>query len=301
MITPAMVADALRRIAPHVRRTPLAEVDVDGRRVWLKLEQLQHAGSFKFRGAVNRLLAAEPAGPVVTASGGNHGIAVALASARLERKATVFVPTTVPAAKKEAIVAAGADLREAGAFYAQAEAAARDHADTLDAVFVHPYEDPLVAAGQGTCLAEALVEQPGIDLWALAVGGGGLLAGSLAAANGRVQVAAVEPVGAPTLARAVDAGAPVRVDIDTVTASALGASTISTAALTMVQQTGTRVTQVGDDAIRDAQRRLWRDYRLHVEVAAATAFAALIRGQLDVYEAREPCILLCGANTGLGE
>ena len=289
------MAAAFERIRPYVRRTPMIELEVDGVRLWAKLEQHQRSGSFKFRGAIHCLLAADLVLPVVAASGGNHGIAVAVAAAVLGRKATVFVPATAPAAKQQAIRETGAELRAVGAVYADAEAAAREFVAGFDAVFVHPYADPVVMAGQGTCLAEALEQQPDLGSWVVAVGGGGLLAGSLAAAGDRVRVYPVEPVGAPTLARAVAAGRPVPVKIDTVTASALGATTVSPVALRMAQRAGRPVALVDDRAILAAQRLLWDDYRILVEPAGAGALAAVRSGQVPA--GAGTCVLLCGANT----
>jgi threonine dehydratase len=289
------VEQALARIQPYVRRTPLLELELDGLRFCAKLEHHQRSGSFKFRGATNRLLVADPALPVVTASGGNHGVAVALAGARLRRQVTVFVPGTSPEPKKQAIRATGARLVEAGRFYADAEAAATEFVAGIEAVFVHPYADPVVAAGQGTCLLEALEENPRIESWVVAVGGGGLLAGSLAAAGDRVRVGAVEPIGAPTLARALAAGRPVRVEVDTVTSSALGAAVISPAALAMSQAAGVEVALVDDDTILAAQHRLWHEYRVLVEPSGAAALAAVLAGKVPADPGT--CVLLCGANT----
>jgi threonine dehydratase len=289
------VAEAAERIRPHVRRTPLLELELPEGTVTAKLEHHQHGGSFKFRGAMNRLLTADPEAAVVAASGGNHGIAVALAGARLGRRVTVFVPSTAPAAKKRAIQAAGAELREAGGSYAEAEAAALLHTRDGRATFVHAYDDPLVAAGQGTCLAEARAQQPGIEHWVVAVGGGGLLAGCLAAADGEVRVTAVEPEGAPTLARAVEAGMPVRVDVNTVCASALGAAVVSARTLDMVQRTATPVVLVRDEVILQTQHRLWREHRVLVEPSGAAALAALETGRIE--QGPGTAVLLCGANT----
>ena len=292
----AEVEAAVRRIAPHVRHTPVLPVEVNGRRVWLKLEQLQHSGAFKFRGAVHTLLTADPDRPVVAASGGNHGIAVALAGARLHRDVRVYVPSTAPPAKTAAIRRTGAELVEHGTIFAEAEAAAREAAAEWGAVYVHPYDDPRVVAGQGTAALEALGQVPDMDLYVVAVGGGGLLAGSLAALGSRVRTAAVESRGSPTLAAALDAGEPVDVEVGSVTDSALGASRIADRTLRMAQSTGTEVTLVDDEAVIAAQRELWRDLRLVLEPAGAIVYAAFAAGHLDHHRARNPCLLLCGAN-----
>ena len=290
------VLDAAGRIRPHVRRTPVMRTEIAGRRAWLKLEHLQHSGAFKFRGAMTRLLAADPQQAVIAASGGNHGIAVALAGSRLERRVRVFVPTTAPEAKKAAIRRTGAQLVEEGAIFSEAEAAAREIARTHEAVYVHPYDDPLVAAGQGTAALEALTQVPGMDLFVVAVGGGGLLAGSLAALDGLLPAAAVESTGSPTLAAALAAGQPVDVAVGAITDSALGASRISARTLAMAQEAGTAVAQVDDVDVVRVQRLLWEEHRLVLEPAGAIVAAALAVGALDHYGARNPCLLLCGAN-----
>ncbi|NUT53251.1 MAG: pyridoxal-phosphate dependent enzyme, partial [Saccharothrix sp.] len=186
MTAPDVLA-AADRIRPHVRRTPLWRTEVDGRPIVFKLEHLQLTGSFKLRGALNTLLAAGSPDRVITASGGNHGLGVAKAAQLLGLHATVFVPVSAPEGKVRRIEAAGAKLIRHGDTYAEAVEAARE----VPGFYVEAYNDPLVVAGQGTVAAEVVADAPDVDVIAVAVGGGGLAAGT-ALGSGRPTVA-VEP------------------------------------------------------------------------------------------------------------
>src|ERR1700735_5905532 len=176
-VAPEDYTAAARRIAPYVRRTPLITVRTDGREVSLKLEHLQAAGVFKIRGALNALLARREDGQqdasVVTASGGNHGLGVAIAARWLGIPATVYVPATVPDIKASRIAAAGAEVVKTGRVYADAERAAREFAVGQGRFYVHAYDDPAVVAGQGTLAGEIAGELPGCDVGAVPVGGRG--------------------------------------------------------------------------------------------------------------------------------
>jgi threonine dehydratase len=282
---------AAARIAPYVRHTPVLRAVADGRPVSFKLEHLQVAGVFKIRGALNALLVAQPA-QVVTASGGNHGLGVATAARWLGVPATVFVPATVPEVKARRIAAAGADVVKTGSVYAEAEQAARDFAARRRLQFVHAYDDPAVVAGQGTVGLEILQDIPDCDTVAVPVGGGGLLAG-VSGAIAPVRCAGVEPEGCPTLHAAVAAGEPVEVGADSVAASALGASRIGDLALAAYRDGRVALALVSDAQILAARDRLWEDFRLAVEPAAATVFAAWLSGQVP---GENPCLVLSGAN-----
>ncbi len=283
---------AAGRIAPYIRRTPVLQASADGRPVALKLEHLQVTGVFKIRGALNGLLTAQPA-RVVTASGGNHGLGVATAAAWLGVPATVYVPATVPRAKARRIAATGADVVETGSVYADAERAAREFAAREGLYYVHAYDDPAVVAGQGTVGLEIIGALPGCDVVAVPVGGGGLLAG-VSGAVAPVRVVAVEPAGCPTLHAAVEAGEPVEVGADSVAASALGAGRIGGLALAAYRASPVSLALVSDEAILAARDRLWEEFRLAVEPAAATVFAAWLSGQVP---GDNPCLVLTGANT----
>ncbi|MGD9989673.1 serine/threonine dehydratase [Pseudonocardia sp.] len=287
-LSSADVTAAATRIAPHVRRTPLFVTELDGRPLLLKLEHLQRSGSFKMRGATNALLAGERPDRVVTASGGNHGLGVATAAARLGIPATVFVPGSVPEAKARRIEAAGAKLVRHGATYADAAAAA--HAEP--GRYLHAYDQPEVVAGQGTVAAEIVAAAPEVDAIVVAAGGGGLAAGTTLAAAGRRTVT-VEPEHCRAVHAALAAGAPVDVGIDSVAASALGATRIGDLAFELLTAAAAVALLVSDAEIVAARDLLWEEFRLRVEPAAAAPFAAWLAGRVP---GERPCLVLCGAN-----
>lgn len=291
--TTADVATAAATVRPYVRHTPLLRTEVDGRTVLLKLEHLQRSGSFKLRGATNALLSGDRPERVVTASGGNHGLAVATAAATVGVPATVFVPETVPAAKARRIEAAGARLMRHGQTYAEAAAAAVAEADRPGNRYVHAYDDPAVVAGQGTAAAEIIAEAPEIDAVLVAAGGGGLAAGTALAIGQRTTVTC-EPEGCCCLHRALAAGEPVDSPVDSVAASALGATRAGELALGVLRSARTLSVLVSEEQLIAARQRLWEEFRLAVEPAAAVPFATWLAGQVP---AQRPCVVLCGANT----
>src|SRR4051794_31291671 len=278
-----------------------------GLQVTLKLEQLQHTGSFKARGALNRVHAAAergelgPAG-VVAASGGNAGLAVAYAAAREGVPARVYVPTTAPAVKVARLRELGADVVQVGDRYALAYEAAVAHAEAVGALFCHAYDQPEICAGQGT-LALELHEQlgGGVDTVLVAVGGGGLMAGVAAALEGRARVVGVEPSTVPTFAEAVAAGKPADVPVSGVAADALGATRLGTIAWAVAGRTGVRSVLVDDADVVVARRLLWEQHRLAVEHAAATVVAALQSGSYLPGRGERVAAVLCGANTSLDD
>lgn len=293
------VERAAERIAGHVRRTPIVAVTLDGIAMWLKLEQLQVTGSFKARGATNALLALRggAATRVVTASGGNHGLGVAYAARAAGLEAVVVVPSTVPSAKADLLAELGATVLREGDEYAEAEATARAIAAIEDVPFVHPFEDPAVVAGQGTLALEVLADVgDACDAIVVAVGGGGLLAGTCAAAAGEIAIWGVEPEGIPTMHAALREGRPVAVAVDSIAASSLGARRTAPLNLDIVRDAGARMALVGDAQIVAAQRRLWEECRIVVEPGGAAALAGVLGGQV---EAAAPCVVLCGANVGV--
>ena len=291
-LSPDDVSTAAQRIRPYVRRTPLLDVEIDGRRVLLKLEHLQRSGSFKLRGALNALLSAPSGLHVVAASGGNHGLAVATAASLLGVPATVHVPETVPAAKARRIEATGARLVKRGANFAEAAVIAREAATAPDRLFVHPYDDPAVVAGQGTVGAEVVADAPETDVLAVAVGGGGLAAG-IALSVGERRLVGVEPEGCRCLYDALAAGEPVDSPVDSVAASATGASRVGAVPFGVLTEHGALSVLVSDEQILDARDLLWEECRIAVEPAAALPLAAwragLVPGDL-------PCLVICGAN-----
>ncbi|WIX81179.1 serine/threonine dehydratase [Amycolatopsis carbonis] len=293
--TPADVAAAANRIRPHVRRTPQLRTEIDGRPVVFKLEHLQRSGSFKLRGAVNALLAGPAPRRVVTASGGNHGLGVATAAQALGLPAVVYVPESVPAAKAAGIEAAGAKLIRHGATYAEAAAAALAVGDEPGTRYLPAYDDPDVVAGQGTVTAEVVADDPDVDAVVVAVGGGGLAAGTALAADRR-RVFAVEPERCQALHAALEAGQPVDVTLDSVAASALGATRVGEVPFRILNAPNVTSVLVSDAELLAARDRLWSEFRLAVEPAAAVPLAAWLAGRVP---AARPCFVLCGANTSI--
>lgn len=290
--SPHDVREAAERIRPHARRTPLLDLEIDGRRVLLKLEHLQRSGSFKLRGALNAMLGGPPAEHVVAASGGNHGLAVATAASLLGVPATVHVPESVPEAKARRIRAAGARLVAHGANFAEAASAAVTTAAAPGHRFLHPYDDPDVVAGQGTVAAEIVADAPDADTVVVAVGGGGLAAGTALAAGGRT-VVGVEPEGCRCLHDALAAGVPVDSRVDSVAASATGATRVGRVPFAVLGSHGVTSVLVGDEEILHARDRLWEECRIAVEPAAAAPFAAWLAGRVP---GELPCLVVCGAN-----
>ncbi|UWP84632.1 threonine/serine dehydratase [Dactylosporangium fulvum] len=289
------VEAAARRIDGYIRHTPSYEVSPG---LWFKLELLQHSGSFKARGAFNRILSAReagqlPAAGVVAASGGNAGLGVAFAAARLGVPAEVFVPVTTPTPKVAKLRELGAVVHQHGREYAEAHAASTIRVAETGALFVHAYDQPEIVAGQGTLA----LELPKADTVLVATGGGGLVGGISAALAGRARVVAVEPVGAPTLHEALAAGRPVDVPVDSIAADSLGARRIGTIAYALAVRHETQSLLVTDDAIVEARRRLWDKYRIVVEHGAAAACAALDTGAYVPAADERVVVVLCGANT----
>lgn len=273
--------------------------------LWLKCEFMQHTGSFKARGALNRVLSAredgelDPGVGIVVASGGNAGLANAYAAAHVGVPATVFVPESAPRVKVDRIRRYGADVRRVGTEYAHAYDAAVRHAEDVGAVFCHAYDQPAIAAGAGTLALEVLEDQPTVDVVVVAVGGGGLLAGVLAGLDGRARVVAVEPRSIPTLNTALAQRRPVDVAVSGVAADSLGARRIGDICWDVVDRNPVTSVLVSDDDIVAARTALWNDFRIAAEHGGATAFAAL-RSQRYVPEPGERvAVVVCGANTDL--
>ncbi|NBJ10269.1 threonine/serine dehydratase [Microvirga arsenatis] len=302
-ITRAEIEQAHARIAPHVRRTPLLHVGQafghDGP-VSLKLEFLQHAGSFKTRGAFNTLLSMPvPAAGVAAASGGNHGAAVAYAARRLGVKARIFVPEISSPAKIAVIRSHGAEVVIGGARYADAQEACDAYVAESGALRIHPFAAESTMIGQGTAALEWEQDGPALDTVLVAVGGGGLIGGVASWWAGRVKVVGVEPEGSRALHAALEAGGPVDVEIDSVAADSLGAKNTGDLVYDICRKSVDHVALVTDAAIRDAQRALWRDYRIASEPGGAAALAALISGAYKPRSGERIGVLLCGANVEL--
>ena len=286
------VRAAAERIAPHARHTPVMRTELDGRPLTLKLEHLQRTGAFKLRGALNALLGGEPTDRVITASGGNHGLGVATAASILGVRATVYVPETIPEAKAAPLEATGAEIVRIGEHYAVASEAARERADSEGARYLHAFDDALVVAGQGTIGLEVVADAPDCDTIVVAVGGGGLAAGVRLGAGGR-RVVGVEPQGCQSMHAALAAGEPVSTPVESVASSALGASTLGRVPFEVLRTEPITPALVSDAEIISAQTRLWQEFRIATEPAAAVPFAAWLAGRVP---GENPCLVVCGAN-----
>ena len=290
-------------IRPHVRVTPIleltgADAGLAAFPLTLKLELLQHSGSFKARGAfANLLLRAVPAAGVVAASGGNHGAAVAYAAMRLRVRARIFVPTVSSPAKIARIRGYGADLVVGGERYADALAASQAYVAESGALPVHAFDQAETLLGQGTLGLELTGQAPALDTVLVAVGGGGLIGGIAAWYGGRVQVIGVEPAAAPTLFEALKAGAPVDAPAGGVAADSLAPRRVGELMFPIARAHVARVVLVSDDAIRAAQRQLWDSVRIVAEPGGSAAFAALLSGAYVPRPGERVGVVVSGGNT----
>ncbi|MFC5267333.1 serine/threonine dehydratase [Kribbella qitaiheensis] len=293
------VQRAATRIAGRVRRTPVLQVSPT---LTLKLELLQHVGSFKPRGAFNRLLSAKEQGlltgqGVVAASGGNAGLAAAYAARELGVPARIFVPVNAPAPKVARLRTLEADVVQVGNEYAEAYEAAAVACEESGALLVHAFDQPEVVAGQGTIGLELLEDLDNFDTVLVAVGGGGLIAGIATAIGDRARVVAVEPELAPTLARTLAAGERVDVQVGGLAADSLGARRLGELAFEAVKANSVQSVLVDEDAIVAARNELWHEYHLAVEHGAAVSYAALLSGAYQPADGERVVAIICGANT----
>jgi threonine dehydratase len=308
MIGREQIEQAASRIAPHVRRTPtmtLPEAAIPGLRGILsfKLENLQVTGSFKVRGAFNRVLSEQslPAAGLVAASGGNHGLAVAQVARTLGLPCEIFLPSIAPKIKRDQLHALGARVVIEGDVFAVASRAAEERARKTKALAVHPFDHAQVICGQGTLAMELEAQVPDLDTVLVAVGGGGFIAGIATWYDRRVRVIGVEPVGSPSLARALDAGRPVDISTGGLAADSLGCRRVGELGFAIAQRLAVPSLVVSEDAIRAAQRLMWREMRTVVEPGGAVALAAIVQ-QLYVPAAGERVgIVVCGGNADPAE
>jgi len=296
------IAAAAARIAAHVRHTPLlrlAGTDLGLTfPVTLKLELLQHAGSFKPRGAFNRLLSAElPRAGVIAASGGNHGAAVAYAARALGVTAEIFVPALTPAAKLARIASYGARVVQGGETYAEALATSRERLAETGALEVHAYDHADVLAGQGTVGREFELDAPELTHVLVATGGGGLIGGIAAWYAASAAIVSVEPAGCPALHNALQAGEPVPAPVGGLAADSLGARQVGGLMFPIAARYVAASVLVPDDAIATAQQLIWDRLRLIAEPGGATALAALVCGAFVPPAGARVGVLVCGANT----
>ena len=298
------IAEVERLIRPYIRRTPVVAIEaadfgLPPFPLHLKLELLQHSGSFKARGAfANLLLRDVPPAGVVAASGGNHGVAVAYAARRLGIRATIFVPSITSPAKVERIRAYGAEIVVGGDRYDDALAASRQRIAETGALGVHAFDQIETLLGQGTVGLEIEADAPAADTLLLAVGGGGLIGGVAAWLGGRIKIVAVEPDGAPTLNAAFAAGQPVDAPTGGIAADSLAPKRIGDLPFPIVQaHVEPEVVLVTDDEIRQAQVALWTVLRIVAEPGGAAAFAALLSRRYRPAPGERVAVLVCGGNT----
>jgi threonine dehydratase len=313
MVQLADIEAARRRIAPHLRRTPLMDVGplpggAPGGRLTLKLENLQVTGSFKARGATNKVLtlpAEQAARGLVTASGGNHGLGVAFAGRLAEVPVTIYLPGNVPPAKAEKLARWGARVVREGEVWDDANAAALEAARRDGTAYVHPFADPAVIAGQGTLGVEILEDAPETDLVVAAIGGGGLIAGVAIALKGLrpdIRLFGVEPFGAPTLYESLRAGTVVELPAVTTAANTLAPRRSHEMNFAIIRERVDDIVLITDEEMREAARWLWFDVGIAAELSGAAAVAALRSGKIPLDGARSVCAVICGAGTdGIGE
>lgn len=292
-----------RVIRPYIRRTPILEVDgsefgLDSIKIVFKLELLQHAGSFKARGAFTNLLTREvPAAGIVAASGGNHGAAVAFAAMKLGKPATIFVPSVASQAKLDRIRGYGANLIIAGDRYAESLEASEAWTAQSGALPIHAYEGDETLLGQGTLGMELEEQDAKLDSLLVAVGGGGLIGGVAAWYQNNLKVIAVEPTEAPTLQRALSAGRPVDSPAGGIAADSLAPRQVGQQMFPIAQRYVRSSLLVTDDEILDAQKKLWEATRIIAEPGGATAFAGLLSGRYKPERGERVGVVVCGGNT----
>jgi threonine dehydratase len=328
LLPPGVDLEAMRaartRIAEHVVATPLArlragtvppgkgdvargiaDVPVRDERlrrdVLLKLESLQVSGSFKARGAVNKVLSLPPEVArrgLVTASGGNHGLAVAYAGRVVDVPTTVYLPSRTSPAKAAKIEGWGARVVRAGDVWDEAHAAALAHAEKDGLTYVHPFADAAVVCGQATIALEILERAPEVDLFVVAIGGGGLISGVAAAAKllrPDLRVIGVEPEGAPTLSESLRANEVIELAEIRTAAGTLAPRRSDALNLAIIRETVESIVLVSDDEMRSAARFLLDEIGIGAELAGAAALAAFLGGGIDLGSAKNPCVLVCGA------
>jgi threonine dehydratase len=299
-ITRQKIAETAALIAPYIRHTPVIDIAIEGiaKPVTLKLEMLQHTGSFKARGAFANLVAQEmPAAGIAAASGGNHGAAAAFAAQRFGVKARIFVPSISAPAKVARIASYGAEVIQDGANYYSALENCLRYVAQSGALNIHAYDEPPTLLGQGTLGLEIESQVPDLDTLLAAVGGGGLIGGIAAAHENRIKVIGVEPATCNALHASLAAGERVYVTPSGIAADSLGASSVGSLMFSLARSYVDDAVLVSDTEIRAAQAWLWHGLRLVTEPGGATAFAALLSGAYKPEADERVGVVLCGANT----
>ncbi len=303
LISQAAIAATYAVIKSHIRETPVVTVPAGdfglvGEPLTFKLEFMQHTGSFKARGAFSNLMTrAVPKAGVTAASGGNHGAAVAFAARELAHKARIFVPTIASPAKIDRIRNYGAELVVVGDRFNETLAALDAHARESGALKVHAFEQVETMLGQGTVGLELESQSPDIDTLLVATGGGGLIGGIAAWYQGRVKIVSVEPELAPTLHDALKAGKPVDAPTGGIAADSLAPQRVGQLMFPIAQKHIAEAILVEDDAIAEAQKKIWDVLRVVVEPGGAAAMASLLSGRYVPKKGERVAVLLCGANT----
>lgn len=294
LVDPDDVERAAERIGDRVRRTPTIE---HGSLV-LKLELLQHAGSFKTRGAFNRVLGESsiPEAGVIAASGGNHGAALAYVGGTLGIRTEIFMPSTSPDVKRRNIERFGATVHVIDGYYDDAQAAADARRAETGALEIHPYDHPATVAGQGTMGWELEQQIDGFDTILVAAGGGGFIAGQAAWFRDRVRIVSVEPETSQCLRAARLAGEPVEVAVSGVAADSLGARRLGAVPWSLVRRFVDESVVVPDVAIMAAQRELWDDVRLIAEPGGGAALAAIRTGAYAPAPGERVVVVVCGSS-----
>ena len=302
-VTRERIAATERLIRARVRRTPVIRLDradfgLPPGPLVLKLEQLQHSGSFKVRGGfANLMLRGLPAAGVVAASGGNHGAAIAYVAQVLGIPARIFVPTVSSPAKISRIRGYGAELVVTGETYAEALAAAQAWTATSGALPVHAFDQVETMLGAGSLAVELEQQAADVDTVLVGVGGGGLIAGIAASYAGAVRVIGVEPERAPTLTMALRAGAPVDAPVGSIAVDSLAPKRIGEHTFPVISAFVQQTLLVTDDEIDQAQRLLWDRLRLVGEPGGSAALAALLAGHHVPAADEVVAVVLSGANT----
>lgn len=306
MISLDDIKAAAGRIAPHVRRTPTITVDtvpqpVTDARLMLKLECLQATGSFKARGATNKLLsmpAEALANGIVTASGGNHGLAVARAARLAGVPATVFVTESATEEKRVKLKRWAAEVRVLGEIWNVTNEAALAFAAETGAAYFHPFADPAVVAGQGTLGLELLEDVPDVDTVLVAIGGGGLISGisvALKSLKPSIRIIGIEPLGSPTLKACLDAGALTRLDKITSRVATMSCGLTDQKIFETVRDNVDDIVLVSDEDMLDAARWLWFEFGIAADLSGAAAIAALRSGAVTIGHGHTLGALVCGA------
>jgi threonine dehydratase len=297
---------AEKRIAGQVRRTPVMEASalqqqVSQARVSLKLELLQATGSFKARGATNKLRATSAEHlqkGIVTASGGNHGLATARAGKLAGVPTTIFLPENVSPPKVAKLKKWGADIRITGKVWDESNVAALKFAEETGAAYFHPFADPLIAAGQGTLGLEILDDLPSIDTILVAIGGGGLISGlsvAMKALKPSLRIIGIEPVGAPTLYDSLAAGRVVTLEKVTTCVPTMAAGRTDERVFEIVRRHVETVVLLTDDEMKEAARWLWFELGIAADLSGAASIAALMTGKFRAAAGSHVCALICGA------